>query len=123
MTKTFREALLERVALTRKESAETGKPSLKAVAEGASVSYEQLKKVKQRGGSTNIDDAIKVANYFGLTIDEFLGDKTASIRAEIDALYMNLEERERSYLKGVADGLRARGLPSQQQHGEARPEE
>jgi len=122
MTKTFRDALLERVAISRSE---TGKPSLRAVATGAGVSYEQLKKLKQRDdGSTNVDDAVKVANFFGLTLDEFLGDPTATVRAEIDALYSSLSAEERSYLRGIADGLRARGpLAHEAKPGEHREAE
>jgi hypothetical protein len=106
--KTFRDALLERVSLSGGRAGADGKPSLKAVADGAGVSYEQLKKVKQRGGSTNADDAVKVAHYFGLTYDEFIGDPTATLRSEIDNLHMNLEEQERALLRAYADGLRAR---------------
>lgn len=87
---------------------ETG-VSLRAVAEGAGVSYEQLKKVKQgKSKSTNVDDAVKVANYLGMTLDELLGDDTAAIRSEIVDLYNQLTQQQRDFLlasvKGVLSG-------------------
>ena len=95
MTKTFRDALLSAI--------EQSGISLKAVADGAGVSYEQLKKVRQwPDASTNVDDAVRVANYFGLTLDEFLGDPLASDRAAAVALYMQLSERERRILRVAA---------------------
>lgn len=98
MAKTFRDALLDAVE-------RTGTP-LKAVADGARVSYEQLKKVKQRPvASTNVDDAIRVANFFGLTLDEFLSDETAQDRAAIVSTYFQLSEQERLLLKATGRGL------------------
>lgn len=102
MTKTFLDALLNALA-------QRG-VSLKAVAEGAGVSYEQLKKVRQRpDASTNVDDALKVANHFGLTLDEFLGDELASDRAAAVSLYSQLTENERRILRAAA---RDRDAPS-----------
>lgn len=102
MAKSFRNALLEAIELT-------GLP-LKTVAERAGVSYEQLKKVKQRAtASTNVDDAVKVANVFGVTLDEFLQDDTAAVRAEIVNLYIQLTEQERSILQAAARGQASQG--------------
>lgn len=102
MSKTFRNALL-----TRMSSPDA--PSWKAVAEGAGVSYEQLKKVKQRDtASTNVDDAVKIAHFFGCTLDEFLGDRLASDRLEIANLYSQLTEEERDLLRDAALGRAAR---------------
>nr|WP_323776258.1 S24 family peptidase [Amylibacter sp.] len=65
MAKTFSEALAGAL--------QSSKISLRQVAEKATVSYEQLKKVKQgKSLSTNVDDAQKVAQAFGLTLDQFL---------------------------------------------------
>ena len=84
--------------------------SLKDVAEGSGVSYEQLKKLRQReNASTNVDDARKVANFFGLTLDEFLGDRTIEARIEIVQLYNQLSPEERRLLQAAALGLG--GLP------------
>lgn len=47
--------------------------SLRSLAERADVSYEQLKKVKQgKSQTTNVDDAQRVAQALGLTLDQFL---------------------------------------------------
>jgi transposase-like protein len=101
MTKTFRQALLD--ALER-----TG-ANLSDVARGASVSYEQLKKVTQRAtASTNVDDARAVANYFGLTVDEFMDDSLAEDRLRLAQLWSRLSEKERQILLAAA-----RGLPDQ----------
>ena len=63
--------------------------SLRAIAEGAGVSYEQLKKVKQIDTrATNFDDGVKVAHFFRLTTEEFLAGEAAS---SPDALVRALE--------------------------------
>ena len=94
MAKTFRDAFL--AALAR-----TGTP-VKRVAEEAGVSYEQLKKLKGReGSSTNVEDAIKIARYFGYSLDEFIEDRTVQDRAEIVALYNQLTPRERAILRAA----------------------
>ncbi|MDN5567690.1 MAG: phage repressor protein [Paracoccus sp. (in: a-proteobacteria)] len=62
MEVTFKMAL-ERALL------ETGR-SLRSVAMASGVSYEQLKNLKQgKAKSTNVDDAIRVASAFGVTLD------------------------------------------------------
>ena len=100
---TFRDALLARCG-------GPGQPSLKNVADTAGVSYEQLKKVKQgKSGSTNADDAVKVAHALGLTLDEFLDDDLASDRAEIASLYSQLTPEERAILLDAAKGRASRG--------------
>lgn len=100
MPRTFREALLSAIA-------ETG-ASIAEVARGAGVSYEQLKKVGQREtASTNIDDAVRVANFFGFTIDEFLQDDLASDRIAGARLWFELTEAEREILRAAARGRAA----------------
>lgn len=102
---TFREALLARTG-------GPDQPSLRAVAEGAGVSYEQLKKVRQgKSGSTNADDAVRVAHFLGLTLDEFLNDRLAEDRAEIARLYSQLSEDERQLLRDAAHGRASRDRP------------
>lgn len=99
MVMTFREALLKALS-------ETG-ASLSAVAEGAKVSYEQLKKVRSRPeASTNADDAVKVAHFFGMTLDEFLQDHLAEDRARAISKYNQLTPSEREMLRvlGRAQG-------------------
>jgi len=84
-------------------STRTGIP-VKQVAESAGVSYEQLKKAVQRHGSTNVEDAIRVARFFGLSVEEFLEDREAADLHEIAALYMQLSPDERRSLLGYARG-------------------
>lgn len=106
MARRFREAFLERL--------EARGVTLADVARGAGVSYEQLKKVRQRiDGSTNVDDAVRIAHYFGVSLDEFLGDTTIKDRSEMLDLYMQLSDQERAFLLDVA---RARAA---QAHGAA----
>lgn len=65
MSLTFSEAL--------SSALETTRTPLRQIAEKAEVSYEQLKKVKQgKTQSTNVDDAKRVAEALGLTLDQFL---------------------------------------------------
>ncbi len=107
MPKLFRQALIEALK-------HTGKP-LAEVAEKAGVSYEQLKKVRQReDATTNVDDARKVANAFGVSLDEFLEDQTAQDRLEIASLYSQLSEAERRLILAAARGMRAQALPEGQ---------
>ena len=104
MVKRFRDALLEKLEQTGLSVAE--------VARGAGVSYEQLKKVRQRlDGSTNVDDAVRVAHYFGVSLDEFLNDSTIEDRNEMLDLYTKLSSQERAFLLDVA---RARASRAQQ---------
>ncbi len=95
MVKSFRTALLE--------YAEATGTALKVVAERAGVSYEQLKKIKQReDASTNVDDARRIANAFGLTLDEFLDDETIEARIAVVELYSRLSPQERRILQAAA---------------------
>ncbi|OJH45168.1 helix-turn-helix transcriptional regulator [Paracoccus sp. SM22M-07] len=104
MSRTFREALNERTG--------PGKASLKEVADKAGVSYEQLKKVRQgKSGSTNVEDALRVAAFFGLTLNEFLADDLAEDRAEIVQTYNALSEEERQILRDAARGRADRDHP------------
>ena len=94
---TFREALILKLKATGK--------SLKSVAEGAKVSYEQLKKVRQgESKSTNVDDAVKVAAYFGMTLNDFMLGEQATARSEIVALLERLSPESRDLLISVAKG-------------------
>lgn len=82
--------------------------SLRAVALDTGVSYEQLKKLSQnKSRSTNVDDAVKIANYFGMTLDEFIGDDTSARRSAILDLYSRLEPQEQEFLLAAAKGLHA----------------
>ncbi|WP_406735880.1 hypothetical protein [Thioclava sp. GXIMD4215] len=101
MTMRFRDALLSRVG-------GPSQPSLRAVCEAVGVSYEQLKKLKQRDtASTNADDAVKIAAYFGLTLNEFIADDLTEDRLELARLYAALSAEERQFLRAAAAGQRA----------------
>ena len=100
MTMTFRSALLAAL--------EHSNASLKQVADGTGVSYEQLKKISQREtASTNVDDAVRIAGFFGVSLDEFLGNSLVTIRSETVQLYLQLTPAEREILQAAARGLRA----------------
>ena len=97
MAKTFRSALLDALQ-------ETGLP-LSKVAAGSGVSYDQLKKLRQRPhASTNVDDARAVANFFGVTLDQFLNDSSVSARVELVEFYSRLSDDEIEILKAAARG-------------------
>lgn len=86
--------------------------SLKKACEEAGVSYEQMKKFRQRSksdpnASTNVDDAVKIANALGFTLDEFLSDDTARLRSEAADLWRKLTDGERDLLLAAARGQRA----------------
>ncbi|MEX0285130.1 MAG: hypothetical protein AB3N23_11015 [Paracoccaceae bacterium] len=86
MTRKFRDAFLDAL--------ETSGLSLRAVAIGSDVSESQLKKLKQReNATTNVDDAKKVAAFFGLGLDAFLDDPGLSGPVEIVELYSRLPHR------------------------------
>ena len=97
MVKTFRSALLDALK-------ETGLP-LHRVAVESGVSYDQLKKLRQRPlASTNVDDARAVANFFGVTLDQFLDDTSLSVRIELLEFYNRLSDQEIEILKAAARG-------------------
>lgn len=83
--------------------------TISQVARSTGVSYEQLKKLGQREtASTNVDDAVKIAHHFGLTIDEFLQDDLAADRISQVRLWLELTEEERGLLRDAARGRAAR---------------
>lgn len=96
--RSFRDAFLDALA----QSGAT----LKDVHRATGVSYEQLRKLKDRpGASTNVDDAVKLAHHFGFTLDEFLQDRELPDRLRIVELYNQLSPQERDLLRATARGL------------------
>lgn len=84
--------------------------SLKQVARESGVSYEQLKKMLQRDdASTNFDDGVRVAQAFGVSVDEFLGDPSVRLRTELLRLFRQLSPEEQEFLLDVARVRSARG--------------
>jgi transcriptional regulator with XRE-family HTH domain len=101
MPKRFYDALREAIEATG--------VSLQTACAESGVSYEQAKKFMQRAAknpnvSTNVDDAVKLANAYGFTLDEFLGDQTAAARSEAAALWRSLSYAERKILLDAARG-------------------
>jgi transcriptional regulator with XRE-family HTH domain len=93
--RTFREALLAAV--------EESGMSLRALADGAGVSYEQLKKLKQnKSKSTNVDDAAKLARYLGVPLSDLLAGVASPVDAETVEILSQLTEQERRFLLNAA---------------------
>ncbi|MFW5655941.1 MAG: S24 family peptidase [Roseicyclus sp.] len=68
MSQSFRNAFLQARDRTRR--------SVRGIALAAGVSEDQLKSLAQgKSQTTNVDDAVKVARAFGVTLDEFLEGK------------------------------------------------
>jgi transcriptional regulator with XRE-family HTH domain len=96
--RTFREALV--AALDEHGT------SVRELAKGAGVSVDQLYKVKQgKSSSTNVDDAAKIARYFGQTLDQFMGSPDGEYPHEIALLYSRLPDDLRRKLLGYGEGL------------------
>ncbi len=112
MMKSFRDALLQ--GLQEK------KVSVAEVARVTGVSKDQLHKIKQgKSRSTNVDDAVKIADYFGQSLDQFLSDSDIEQDAEIAELLMQLEPSERQFLLNAA---RAQIASRDRSHEEQRTE-
>ncbi|TRD16940.1 hypothetical protein FEV53_13455 [Palleronia caenipelagi] len=95
MERTFRNAFLEALS-------QTG-DSLSSVSKGSGVSYEQLKKLKQRDtATTNVEDAIRIARHFGKTIDQFVNGDKADQDVELLSLLHQLQPEELQFLRNAA---------------------
>ena len=69
MQQTFRDAFLAAIKNSSK--------SMRQVALDAGVSYEQLKNLAQgKSKSTNVDDAVRIAASFGISLEDFLEGRT-----------------------------------------------
>ncbi|SPF81343.1 helix-turn-helix domain-containing protein [Pseudoprimorskyibacter insulae] len=96
--KTFREALLARLA--------DDKIKLPEVARGSGVSLPQLRKLVARdAATTNVEDAARIAAFFGVTLDQFLGNPELSGPIEIMRLYTSLPPHLRVRMQAYAEGL------------------
>ena len=81
----------------------TSRPSL---ATSAGVSLAQLNKALQRQAkgespSMNVDDALKIADFFGLTVNELVGDAIDDDRLRLAQAYLQLTPRERAFLRAL----------------------
>lgn len=103
MPMTFRDALLDLCE-------RTPGLSLRKIAEGAGVSYEQLKKLNQgKSSSTNVDDALKIAAWLGVSLEELVGDDAVQVRIEVAETYNALSPRERAMLRAAREADRESG--------------
>ena len=95
MAQTFRQAFI--AALER-----TG-ISVNKVAEATGVSVHQLKKLKEgKSQSTNVDDALKIAAFFGESLVGFIDAPELKADIELAQLLSQLTEKEREILLSVA---------------------
>lgn len=101
--KTFRDALIEATS--------NGGPSLRSVAEATKVSYEQLKKLNQgKTQKTNVEDARKIAAFFGRTLEEFIDCPEMKADIELASILSELLPLERQVLVNAAKAqIAARG--------------
>lgn len=95
-----------------KEALDSTDWSIPRLCDAADVSQAQITKFMQRGqkdpnASTNVDDARKLANTLGFTLDEMLQDDTAALRSEAANLWRSLTQGERDLLLAAARGRRA----------------
>ncbi|WP_412550262.1 helix-turn-helix domain-containing protein [Shimia sp. MIT910701] len=91
MERTFRDAFLVELGASGLSVAE--------VARRSGVSKDQLNKLKQRDSAkTNVDDARRVAEAFGKTLDQFLKDTETSPYLEAVGLLSQLSEEEREFI-------------------------
>jgi len=83
------------------------------VAAATGVSDQQLHKLKQRrAGTTNVEDAVKIARFFGKTLEEFLDEPENVQVSDVLALLNRLSEDEKAILVAQIEGLVAsRHLP------------
>lgn len=92
---TFRDALL--AALEERGM------SMKTLADGAGVSYEQMKKLKQgKSSSTNVDDAAKIARFLGVPLSDLLAGVTSPDDAELADVLQQLKPEDRRFLLNAA---------------------
>lgn len=96
--KSFREAFVAHLEQTGEKISD--------IAEAKGVSAQQLYKVKQgKSDSTNVEDAQKVASYFGMTLDDFLGSDPSTTPHRLTLLYSRLSDQKRQRLEGYAEAL------------------
>lgn len=98
--KTFSQALSETLA-------QEGSVSLRRVALGSGVNYEQLKKVVSKNHKINYEAALKVAQFFGQTLEQFLEVEANRLPYKIADAYARLSDDQRLHLQGYLEGLAA----------------
>ena len=101
MKEAFRESLIAHIATYRisiaKLSRETG------------VSLSLIQSLNQRKSvCPNVDDAIKLARYFGKSVEEFVGVSRDDQEKRLRALISRLTEGEKDFLEAQLTTLAAR---------------
>ena len=85
------------------------------IAEATGVSKDQLYRLsREERYSTNVDDAIKIAAYFGQTVNEFVGGTREEIE---DTLLRQIAQLSQAERKLLAASLRAL-LDARDQNGQ-----
>lgn len=97
----FRDAFLEHLARTGQTVAE--------VARWTGIPRGQLDKLRQgRTKSTNVDDAIEIAHFFGKTVNDFIGLAPDDKAARFTELFSQLEAGEQDFLLRQLEGAALR---------------
>ncbi|WP_255553494.1 helix-turn-helix transcriptional regulator [Maritimibacter sp. DP1N21-5] len=95
--RSFRESFIRRLDETGATVAE--------VADTIGVSRHQLYKLTHRKvESTNADDAVKIAAYFGMSVEEFMSDERASL-SDFALLFAKLTPEEQAMVVAQLRGL------------------
>lgn len=98
MAKNFRDAFLEAL--------DASGTSMADVARNTGVSVEQLKKIKQRPAArTNIDDAIRIAHFFGKSVESFISNPAIEAPLRLIGTYYKIPAEKRPELESFAKGL------------------
>lgn len=93
--KTFQEAFVKRI--------KDAPFSLNKLARETGVSYEQLKKLNQgKAKTTNVDDAIKIADFFGMDLTQFINGEEETAQIRVIQIVNSLSPEALSTLEAVA---------------------
>jgi transcriptional regulator with XRE-family HTH domain len=76
------------------------------VADATGVSRDQMEKLRQRKvASTNVHDALRIARFFGKTVEEFIGDIPEVENSDILTLIARLTPTEQEIVRAQLEGL------------------
>lgn len=109
--KTFVEILSERV--------KAEKIKVSDISRASKVPQDQIYKlVNKKNLSTNVESAIKIASYFGQTLEEFMGSVHSGEEQEILRLANQLTAEDLQQMVGFGKGLLAAQGQSRPKSGE-----
>jgi len=101
MKEAFRESLINHVATYRVSMAQLSRET--------GVSLPLIQSLNQRKSvCPNVDDAIKLARYFGKSVEEFVGVSRDDREKRLRALISRLTEAEKDFLEVQLTTLAAR---------------